>query len=102
MTSGRHTPYFRYTSDHAICNAHLLRELRGISENYGHRWSEALSNLLIEIKTTADVAKEEETILAPERLAAFEEQYREILDAGEKETKISETPGGQGKHWRKK
>jgi len=95
-------PYFRYSSDHAICNAHLLRELRGISENYNHRWSEALSNLLIEIKAAVDVAKEEETILAPERIAAFEEQYQKILKAAEEETKISETPGGQGKHGRKK
>ncbi|MDR9816944.1 MAG: IS66 family transposase [Candidatus Methanoculleus thermohydrogenotrophicum] len=50
-------PYFRYSSDHAICNAHLLRELRGISENYNHQWSELLSNLLIGIKAAVDGAK---------------------------------------------
>ena len=95
-------PYFRYSSDHAICNAHLLRELRGISENYGHGWSEALSNLLIEIQVAVDATKEEETVLAPERITAFERQYREILEAGEEETKLSEIPEEQGKHGRKK
>ena len=55
-------PYFRYSSDHAICNAHLLRELRGISENYGYGWSETLNNLLIEIKAAVDATKEEETV----------------------------------------
>jgi len=86
-------PYFRYTSDHAICNAHLLRERRGISENYNHQWSKTLSNHLNGIKAAVDVAKEEETILVPERIAAFEEQYQKILKAAEEETKISETPG---------
>jgi len=95
-------PYFGYSSDHAICNAHLLRELRGISENYRHRWSEALSNLLIGIKAAVDVAKHEEAVLTPERIAVFEEQYRTILEAGEEETKISETPEEQGKRGRKK
>jgi len=100
MTSG--PPYFRYSSDHAICNAHLLRELRGDLGELQPSVSEALSNLLIGIKAAVDGAKEEETILAPERIAAFEEQYQKILKAAEEETKISETPGGQGKHGRKK
>jgi len=95
-------PYFRYTSDHAICNARLLRELQGISENDKHQWSEALGNLLIEITTAADIAKQEGRSLTPEGLATFEGQYREILEAGEEETKISEIPEEQGKRGRKK
>jgi len=95
-------PYFRYTSDHAICNARLLRELQGISENDKHQWSEALGNLLIEITTAADIAKQEGRSLTPEGLATFERQYREILEAGEEETKISEIPEEQGKRGRKK
>jgi transposase/uncharacterized coiled-coil protein SlyX len=95
--------YFKYPSSHAICNAHLMRELQGISENYRHRWSEALRHLLIEIKKAVDVAKQEDTVvLAPERLVDFEERYRKILDEGEEETKASGVPETQGKRGRKK
>ena len=95
-------PYFGYSSDHAICNAHLLRELRGISENYRHQWSEALSNLLLDMKTAVDVAKQEGSVLTPERRAAFEERYRRILEAGEEEAKTPGVPEEPGKRGRKK
>jgi transposase len=94
--------YFGYSSKHAACNAHLLRELRGISENYGHRWSEALSALFIEIKTAVDAAKQEEGVLISERLAAFKEQYRTILEEGEEDAKIPGVPEEPGKRGRKK
>lgn len=95
--------YFKYPSSHAICNAHLMRELQGVTENYRHRWSEALRHLLIEIKRAVDGAKQgDESVLAPERLAAFEERYWKILDEGEDETKVSEVPETQGKRGRKK
>ncbi len=71
----------------------LMRELQGISENYKHRWSEALRHLLIEIKRAVDAAKQEDKDgLMPERRAAFEKRYRTILDEGEEETKTSGVP----------
>ena len=95
--------YFKYSSSHAICNAHLMRELQGISENYKHRWSEALRRLLIEIKRAVDAAKQEDQgTLMPEKLAAFEERYRMILDEGEEEAKASGVPEKQGTRGRKK
>ncbi|WP_300035920.1 transposase, partial [Methanospirillum sp.] len=45
-------PYFRYKSRHALCNAHLLRELKGITENYPQKWSEQMHDLIQEIKGT--------------------------------------------------
>jgi len=82
--------------------AHLLRELRGITENFEHQWSGALGNLLIEIKTAADIAKEEGRVLTPENIAAFEEQYLRILEAGKEELEASGFHEMQGKHGRKK
>ena len=95
-------PYFGYSSDHAICNAHLLRELQGISENFGHRWSEALRALLIEMKITVDTARQSGHALLPAIRAAFEERYRSILEAARKETEINGVPWEQGKHGRRK
>ncbi len=95
--------YFKYSCSHAICNAHLLRELRGITENFRHQWSEALDDLLNEIKIAVDVEKEKRRgLLTPEAIAAFEERYQEILNAGEEETKTSEPPEEPGKRGKKK
>ena len=95
-------PYFGYACSHAICNAHLLRELRGITENFGHHWSGTLGNLLIEIKAAVDAAKQEGRSLTPEKIAAFEEQYLRILEAGKEELEASGFHEMQGKHGRKK
>ncbi len=95
-------PDFGYSSDHAICNAHLLRELQGISENAGHRRSEALRALLIEMKTAVDTARQNLPALLPAIRAAFEERYRSILEAGGKETETTGVPGEQGKRGRKR
>ena len=43
-------PYFRSIVQHALCNAHLLREMKGITENFGQKWSGQLHDLLLAIK----------------------------------------------------
>ena len=32
-------PYFKSGARHALCGAHLLRELQAVCENEGHRWA---------------------------------------------------------------
>jgi transposase len=40
--------YFRLpNARHALCGAHLLRELRGLSENHGRKWVEKMHSLLM-------------------------------------------------------
>jgi len=38
MHDAWHT-YLALPMDHALCNAHLLRELRGLSEYFQQRWA---------------------------------------------------------------
>jgi len=71
--------YFRYPSRHALCNAHLLRELTGISENYGQRWSEQLHDLIQEIKNEVDGVREHSGSLSPHKRAEFQERYSLVL-----------------------
>jgi transposase len=43
--------YFKYTDcRHALCNAHILRELRGVYETTGQEWTQELSELLLDLK----------------------------------------------------
>jgi hypothetical protein len=51
-------PYFKYPCDHAVCNAHILRDLKGISENFDQNWSDAMQDLLIEIHTAVQETPE--------------------------------------------
>jgi len=79
------SPYFRYISRHAICNAHIIRELKGISENYGQKWSDRMHDLIYEIKEAVDTARITASSLSHQQIAAFEERYSQIIEAGMEE-----------------
>lgn len=76
--------YFRYTDcTHALCNAHHLRELKFIHEQYGQAWAETLAKLLVEIKTAVDTAREDgRTALPADALAVFDRRYEEVVQVG--------------------
>lgn len=94
--------YFRYSSRHALCNAHLLRELKGISENYHQSWSEALHALILEIKGEVDSVPEHLCSLSPPKIADFEDRYFQIIENGLNEIPIPANSDFPGKRGRKK
>ncbi len=95
-------PYFRYPSRHSLCNAHLLRELKGISENYQQSWSEDLHALILEIKDEVDSVPEHSCSLSPRKVADFEDRYFQIIKNGLNEIPIPVTLNFPGKRGRKK
>jgi transposase len=95
-------PYFRYPCHHALCNAHLLRELKGISENYQQAWSEELRALILEIKREVDSVREHSCSLSSPKIADFEDRYFRIIENGLNEIPIPANSDFPGKRGRKK
>jgi transposase len=95
-------PYFRYSGRHAVCNAHLLRELKGISENYQQSWSDDLHDLIQEIKHEVDSVREHSCSLNSLKIEDFEDRYFRIIEQGLNEIPIPANSDSTGKRGRKK
>jgi transposase len=75
--------YYHYkTCRHAICNAHILRELNGIVENFKQTWPVEMKDLLLEIKQSIE---DNLGILSVAEFEDFENWYDEILSWGDEE-----------------
>ncbi len=49
LVHDRFSPYFNYTCEHSLCNAHILRELLYLWESKEVKWAKDLSNLLVNV-----------------------------------------------------
>jgi transposase len=75
--------YFAFNRcQHALCNAHHLRELQFIVEQYQQPWAEDVIQLLLNIKAEVDATPADHMSLPPERLAHFEQRYHELMAQG--------------------
>jgi len=74
--------YFQFETAHALCNAHHLRELKFVEEQYGQPWAKGLSVLLRQAKNEVEAAPDHGTSLPPERLAYYQERYDLWLRCG--------------------
>jgi len=80
--------YFKYDCNHALCNAHHLRELTGILEQDEQEWPGEMINLLLEIKKAVEETKPTANQLAPAQLKSFEERYDQTVEKGLAENPI--------------
>lgn len=74
--------YFAYACDHALCNAHHLRELIFVLEQYHQPWAQEMIDCLLDIKASVDERKVSTDSLTPGEIAQFEERYDGILEKG--------------------
>lgn len=76
--------YFQYENcEHALCNAHHLRELRYIQEEYGQPWAWRMKQLLVRIKEAVDSRKGAGADHLPEdQLRRFERRYDRVICEG--------------------
>lgn len=73
--------YFKFGQmSHAICNAHLLRELNGIVQNAESNWGWQMQQLLTSLYLASDAGTGK-----IEDVSDYEKRYRRILEIGEVE-----------------
>jgi len=75
-------PYFKYLCQHALCNAHHLRDLTGILEQDKQDWPQDMIDLLCEIKKTVEEKKPVANQLDPAQIKNFEIRYDKIIEKG--------------------
>ncbi len=71
--------YNKYECDHALCNAHLQRELTGIEENYKQQWVKEMNELLTEMKKYTDDCKEQIQEYDLEQIKTLEKRFDDIV-----------------------
>jgi transposase len=87
--------YFDNNCKHAMCNAHILRELRAMSELYNEKWSEGLMNILLEIKKRVDKTPEKK--LSQKLYTRYRNRYLEhIQEAMKLHPSPKRVPGKRG------
>jgi transposase len=82
-----HDGYSSYTQypdvDHILCNAHHLRELVFIAEQYEQPWAGKMIELLVEIKAVVEGAKKQNSIaLTDQQQVDFEVRYDQLIAQG--------------------
>jgi transposase len=91
--------YFTYDqAKHSLCNAHHLRELRGIFENYHQPWAQEMRQHLLRInQSVADAKVAFQADLPKDLLEGFSQVYDAILRNALPQIPIVKSSGKRGK-----
>ena len=77
------TSYFTYMQcGHGLCNAHHLRELEFVAEQYQQSWAKEMGDLLREINTEVNQTRLTSDHLEAQQLAEFACRYDKVLEEG--------------------
>jgi len=75
--------YYTYCCEHALCNAHLLRDLIFIKERFEQPWAEELIQLLCKMKAIkAKAIKEGKSCFSRSTIKKYQGQYERIVQKG--------------------
>ncbi len=74
--------YLTFDCDHGFCNAHHLRELQFVLDQYEQDWAQAMSQLLLDIKAEVEHTPVEMMSLPSDRLTYYEGEYDKLIAKG--------------------
>lgn len=75
--------YYTYCCEHALCNAHILRDLIFIKERFEQPWAEELIRLLLKMKAAKEKAIEQgKSCFSRPTLQKYRDQYQQIIQKG--------------------
>jgi transposase len=81
-------PYYIYLCLHSLCNAHHLRELQWVIDNYPqYTWAAELQTLLSTINKTVNLTKKQ--CLDEKKALFYEERYRQIIKMGDEQMPLA-------------
>ncbi len=90
-------PYWKLDdSTHALCNAHILRELLYVKELTGHQWPQQMTDFLLSANQLCRAARRSGIRFSEVDIAAFRTLYDAIVDAGDALHPEIELPVWQG------
>jgi transposase len=87
------SPYLKFdTCHHYFCNAHHLRELQFIVEQYQQSWAADMTQLLCAIKAEVEATPAPAMSLPPDRLTYYETEYDKLITKGLAANPIPDQP----------
>ena len=92
-------PYYQYSCQHSLCNAHHIRELERAWEQDGQQWAKQMQSLLIQINSAVDEAG---GCLSRRKSDQWRLKYRTLLDKAEVECPPPDDTKPAGKRGRMK
>ncbi len=92
-----YAPYWGYDCRHALCNAHLLRELAYLAEQEQQSWAYRLAQLLLDVKLALT-----RSALSDAQQLAVQTAYSSLLREGWQTNPLPQPPPKQKKRGRKK
>jgi transposase len=82
--------YFTFDqSEHALCNAHHLRELTYIEKQYGQPWAANMAALLLDIKEQVEKTAIDSDYLPIAQIQLYEQRYDTLVAQGLKDNPYS-------------
>ena len=90
--------YWAYACFHALCNAHVLRELNGVFDNTAQEWAKKMIELVLEMKSMVDFYKALDCTELPDYYhQKFSSAYDQLVVLGLSVNPLNpKTPGKKG------